>query len=353
MIKASDKKAYHMRKGRLQVNILVTGGVGFIGSHTCVQLLEAGYNIVIIDNLNNSKEEIFEYITQITGKMFRYYIGDIRDEQLLEQIFTDNKIDVVIHFAGLKAVGESVQKPILYYHNNIAGTLVLCKVMQKYNVKKMVFSSSATVYGESEIVPIKETFPTSTTNPYGSSKLMTENILKDICYGDKEWSVILLRYFNPIGAHRSCLIGENPKGTPNNLLPYVAKVAIGELKNVNVFGNDYETPDGTGIRDYIHVMDLANGHIKAIEYLLGQKGIEIFNLGTGKGYSVLDVIHTFQKVSGVEIPYCICPRRSGDVAISYSDITKAKEVLGWEAKYNLEEMCRDSWRFMSKNKCIR
>ena len=330
------------------MSILVTGGAGYIGSHTCVELLEKGEEIVIVDNFSNSKPEVLDKIKDITGKKFKFYEVDLLDKTKLEKVFQDNHIEEVIHFAGLKAVGESVKKPIEYYHNNITGTLVLLELMKKYNCKKIVFSSSATVYGNPKTVPIKEDFPLSTTNPYGSTKLMIEQILKDVAVADNEFSCILLRYFNPIGAHESGLIGENPNGIPNNLMPYIARVATGQYEKLNVFGNDYDTPDGTGVRDYIHVVDLAKGHIKAIEKARNMKGVEAYNLGTGKGYSVLDLVKTFEKVNHVTVKYEIVPRRPGDIAICYADTSKAREELGWVAEKDIEDMCRDTWNFIQK-----
>ena len=330
------------------MSILVTGGAGYIGSHTCVELLEKGEEIVIVDNFSNSKPEVLDKIKDITGKKFKFYEVDLLDKTKLEKVFQDNHIEEVIHFAGLKAVGESVKKPIEYYHNNITGTLVLLELMKKYNCKKIVFSSSATVYGNPKTVPIKEDFPLSTTNPYGSTKLMIEQILKDVAVADNEFSCILLRYFNPIGAHESGLIGENPNGIPNNLMPYIARVATRKKKKLNVFGNDYDTPDGTGVRDYIHVVDLAKGHIKAIEKARNMKGVEAYNLGTGKGYSVLDLVKTFEKVNNVTVKYEIVPRRPGDIAICYADPSKAREELGWVAEKDIEDMCRDTWNFIQK-----
>ena len=329
--------------------ILVTGGAGFIGSHTCVELLENGYDIIVVDNFVNSKPESLKRIKQITGRDFMFYETDLLDEAGVETIFAENTIEAVIHFAGLKAVGESVQKPLWYYHNNLTGTLILCKVMAKRNVKKLVFSSSATVYGNPASVPIREDFPLSTTNPYGSTKLMIENILRDLYVPDHDWSIALLRYFNPIGAHESGLIGEDPNGIPNNLMPYIAQVAAKKLEILSVFGDDYNTPDGTGVRDYIHVADLARGHIKAVEKVLGSTGVDAYNLGTGHGYSVLDMVKAFSEVNGVAVPYKIAPRRPGDIAECYADPTKAKEVLGWQAEFGLEKMCRDAWNFMVKN----
>lgn len=330
--------------------ILVTGGAGFIGSHTCVELLEAGYEVVVVDNLYNASRKSMDRIEQITGKKPTFYEADILDREALNKIFEKEQIDSVIHFAGLKAVGESVAKPIEYYYNNIAGTLVLCDVMRKHNVKNIVFSSSATVYGDPAFIPITEECPKGKiTNPYGQTKGMLEQVLEDIHVSDPEWNVILLRYFNPIGAHKSGLIGEDPKGIPNNLVPYVAQVAIGKLKCLGVFGDDYDTPDGTGVRDYIHVVDLAKGHVAAIKKLEEKKGVLIYNLGTGKGYSVLDVVHAFEKACGKKIPYEVKPRRPGDIATCYADPAKAKAELGWEAENGIEEMCADSWKWQSMN----
>lgn len=332
------------------MRILVTGGAGFIGSHTCVELLEAGYDVIIMDNLYNASPKAVERIEKITGKQVTFVNADMTDRAAMNELFDREQIDAVIHFAGYKAVGESVRKPIEYYTNNINGTLILTDVMRAHNVKKIIFSSSATVYGDPAFVPITEECPKGTcTNPYGWTKWMLEQILTDIHTADPEWQVILLRYFNPIGAHKSGLLGEDPKGIPNNLLPYVAQVAIGKLEKLGVFGNDYDTPDGTGVRDYIHVVDLAKGHVKAIERLAKGSGVEIYNLGTGHGYSVLQVVKAFEKACGHEVPYEIKPRRAGDIATCYCDPTKAKEVLGWEAEYGIEEMCADSWRWQSMN----
>lgn len=330
--------------------VLVTGGAGFIGSHTAVELLNAGKEIVILDNFSNSKPQSLEAIKKITGKDFKFYEMDYLDREKLEKVFEENKIDSVLNFAGFKAVGESVEKPIEYYTNNISGALVLLDTMKKYGVKKFVFSSSATVYGEPERIPITEDCKTGgTTNPYGTSKLFIEQILKDIYNSDNTWDIAILRYFNPVGAHESGLIGEEPQGIPNNLMPYVARVAAGKLKELSVFGNDYDTPDGTGVRDYIHVVDLAKGHIKALEKLEKEgKGLFIYNLGTGKGYSVLDMVKAFEKSTGKKVAYKIAPRRAGDIATCYSDPTKAKEELGWEATKTLDEMCKDSWNFINK-----
>ncbi len=331
--------------------ILVTGGAGFIGSHTCVELLNAGYDVVVVDNYYNASPKSLERVKELTGKDFKSYDCDVRDSEGMDKIFKENKIDAVIHFAGLKAVGESCQKPIEYYDNNIGGTLKLCDVMRNNGCKNIVFSSSATVYGMNNVSPLKETMKTGgTTNPYGTTKYMIEIILEDIYKSDNEWNVTLLRYFNPIGAHESGRIGENPNGIPNNLMPYITQVAIGKRPYLNVYGDDYDTPDGTGVRDYIHVVDLADGHVKAVKNILeGNKGVQVFNLGTGKGYSVLDIVKAFSKAYGKELPYKIAPRRPGDLAVCYSDPTKAKEVLGWEAKRDIDDMCRDSWNWQSKN----
>lgn len=331
--------------------ILVTGGAGFIGSHTCVELLNAGYEVVVVDNYYNANPKSLERVKELTGKDFKSYECDIRDSEGMDKIFKENKIDAVIHFAGLKAVGESCQKPIEYYDNNIGGTLKLCDVMRNNGCKNIVFSSSATVYGTKNVSPLKETMKTGgTTNPYGTTKYMIEIILEDIYKSDNEWNVTLLRYFNPIGAHESGRIGENPSGIPNNLMPYITQVAIGKRPYLSVYGNDYDTPDGTCIRDYIHVVDLADGHVKAVNNILdGKKGVQIFNLGTGKGYSVLDIVKAFSKAYGKELPYKIAPRRPGDLAVCFSDPSKAKEVLGWEAKRGIDDMCRDSWNWQSKN----
>jgi UDP-glucose 4-epimerase len=330
--------------------ILVTGGAGYIGSHTCVELLEKGEQLVIIDNFVNSKPEVLDKIKEITKKDFKFYEVDLLDKPKLEKVFQENDIKEVIHFAGLKAVGESVQKPLQYYHNNITGTIILLEVMNKYNCKKIVFSSSATVYGLPKTVPIKEDFPLSTTNPYGSTKLFIEQILKDCCVADKEFAVILLRYFNPIGAHKSGLIGEDPNGIPNNLMPFIARVADGIYPELKVFGNDYDTPDGTGVRDYIHVVDLSIGHIKAIEKIRKMNGVEIYNLGTGNGFSVLDLVKTFEKVNNVKVNYKIVGRRPGDIAVCYANCDKALKELGWKCERNIEDMCRDTWNFILKNK---
>ena len=332
------------------MKILVTGGTGYIGSHTCCELLDAGYEIVVIDNFSNSKPDVIDRIKEITGKDFKFYEGDVCDKTLLNKIFSENEIGAVIHFAGYKAVGESVLKPLMYYRNNLDSTLSLLEVMSEFNCKKLVFSSSATVYGSPKSLPIKEDFSLSTTNPYGSTKLMIEDILRDLYVSDNEWSIAILRYFNPVGAHKSGLIGENPNGIPNNLMPYIVKVATGELECLNVFGDDYDTHDGTGVRDYLHVVDLALGHIKAIQYILNSKGVDEYNLGTGNGYSVLDLVNAFMKVNGVDVKYKIVDRRPGDIAACYADPSKALEVLGWKAQLGIEDMCRDAYNFVKKSK---
>ena len=333
------------------MSILVSGGAGYIGSHTCVELLQAGYEIVVVDNLSNSCEESLRRVEKITGKKIPFIQADLCDETAANAVFDQFPgIDAVIHFAGLKAVGESVRKPLEYYSNNLISTLVLLKVMRERNVKNFVFSSSATVYGDPASVPIREDFPTGgTTNPYGTTKLFQERILKDYCAADPTMNVALLRYFNPIGAHESGLIGEDPNGIPNNLVPYIAQVAVGKLKELHVFGNDYPTPDGTGVRDYIHVVDLARGHVAALKKLEQNCGLIVVNLGTGKGYSVLDILHAYEKACGKTLPYVIDPRREGDIAACYADPQKAKDVLGWEAKYGIEEMCASSWKWQSQN----
>lgn len=330
-------------------NILVTGGAGYIGSHTCVELLNSGHEVIIVDNFSNSKPEALNRIKEITKKELNFYEVDLLNKEALEEVFKNNNIDAVIHFAGLKAVGESVAIPITYYHNNITGTLILCELMEKYNVKKMVFSSSATVYGMNNVSPLTENLPLSTTNPYGSTKLMIEQILRDVYVSDNSWSTALLRYFNPIGAHESGRIGEDPNGIPNNLMPFITQVAVGKREKLGVFGNDYDTHDGTGVRDYIHVVDLAKGHLKALEKVLETQGVEAYNLGTGVGYSVLDVVKNFEKATGIEVPYAILDRRPGDIATCYADASKALKELGWKAEKNLEDMCRDSWRWQSSN----
>ena len=332
------------------MTILVTGGAGFIASHTNIELLDAGYDVIVMDNLCNSSKESVARVEQITGKKVKFYEADMRNVEDLEKIFSENVIDVIIHFAGLKAVGESCVKPFEYYENNISGTLNIISMMRKYNVKKMVFSSSATVYGDPEVIPITEECKVGgVTNPYGQTKLMLEQILTDIQKADPDFDIALLRYFNPIGAHESGLIGEAPNGIPNNLLPYVAKVAAGVLDRVNVFGDDYDTPDGTGVRDYIHVVDLAKGHVCAVKKLLEHPGLVIYNLGTGVGYSVLDIIHNFEKACGKKIPYVIAPRRPGDIATCYSDPSKAERELGWKAQYGIDRMCEDAWRWRKMN----
>ncbi len=332
------------------MKILVTGGAGYIGSHTCVELLNAGYEVVVMDNLYNASEKALDRVEQITGKKLTFYKTDMLDREGVHEIFEKESIDAVIHFAGLKAVGESVVKPIEYYYNNMAGTLILCDEMRNHGVKNIIFSSSATVYGDPAQIPITEECPKGTpTNPYGWTKSMLEQVLTDIHTADPEWNVILLRYFNPIGAHKSGLIGEDPKGIPNNLLPYIAQVAIGKLKQLSVFGNDYPTPDGTGVRDYIHVVDLAKGHVAAIKKLADKEGVSIYNLGTGKGYSVMDVLHAFERACGHEIPYVVKPRRAGDIATCYSKCDKAAKELGWTAQYDIDEMCADSWNWQQKN----
>ncbi len=332
------------------MKVLVTGGAGYIGSHTCVELLDAGYDIVIIDNFSNSKPDVIDKIKKITGKDFVFYEGDVCDKTLLNKIFSENEIGSVIHFAGYKAVGESVAKPLMYYRNNIDSTLSLLETMNEFNCKRLVFSSSATVYGKPESLPIREGFSLSTTNPYGATKLMIEDILRDLYVSDNSWSIAILRYFNPIGAHKSGIIGENPNDIPNNLMPYIVKVATGELECLNVFGDDYDTPDGTGVRDYIHVVDLAKGHIKAIEHILNSKGIDAYNLGTGHGYSVLDLVKTFMDVNGVNVKYKITDRRPGDIDSCYADPSKALDVLGWKATLGIEDMCRDAYNFVKNVK---
>lgn len=330
--------------------ILLPGGAGFIGSHTAVELLNEGKEIIILDNFSNSKPEVLDSIREITGKEFKFYEMDYLDREKLEKVFEENEIDAVLNFAGYKAVGESVQKPIEYYQNNISGALVLLDTMRKYGCKKFIFSSSATVYGEPERIPLTEDCKTGgTTNPYGTTKLFIEQILKDIYASDNTWDICILRYFNPVGAHESGLIGEEPQGIPNNLMPYIVRVASGQLKELSVFGDDYNTPDGTGVRDYIHVVDLAKGHVKALEKLdKEQQGLYIYNLGTGTGYSVLDMVKAFVKATGKDVPYKIAPRRAGDIATCYAEPTKAKEELNWQAEKTLEEMCKDSWNYINK-----
>ena len=331
------------------MKVLLTGSCGYIGSHTLVELLDRGYEVVGIDNFSNSKREVIDNIKKITGKDFVFYEGDVCDKTILEKIFNENKIDIVIHFAGYKAVGESTLKPLMYYRNNIDSTLSLLEVMDEYNCHNFIFSSSATVYGKPHTLPIKENFPLSTTNPYGTTKLTIEYILKDLYKSNNDWNIVILRYFNPVGAHKSGLIGEDPNGIPNNLMPYITKVAIGELKELRVFGNDYPTHDGTGVRDYIHVVDLSVGHVKALEKLATNPGLVTYNLGTGNGYSVLDVVKAFSEASGRKIPYEIAPRRAGDIATCYADPKKANEELGWKAERGIKEMCEDSWRWQSNN----
>ena len=332
------------------MNVLVTGGAGYIGSHTCLELLESGYGVVVIDNLCNSNSKSLERVEALTGKKLRFYEGDVRDEALLRKIFAENEISAVIHFAGLKAVGESVSIPWKYYDNNLNSTLVLTKVMEEVGMKNIIFSSSATVYTGDNEMPLRETSLTGNcTNPYGWTKYMTEQILSGIAFADKEWSVCLLRYFNPIGAHESGDIGEDPRGIPNNLMPYITQVAIGRREKLSVYGNDYDTHDGTGVRDYIHVVDLAKGHVAAVKYTLAHKGAEVFNLGTGTGYSVLDMVNTFREVNQVALPYVIVDRRPGDIATCYADPAKSEKLLGWKAEKNLADMCRDSWNWQSKN----
>lgn len=331
------------------MRILVTGGAGYIGSHTCVELLNAGYEVVIADNMNNAKPQALEAIREITGKDFAFYEIDLRDRSAMEEMFSREKIDAAIHFAGHKAVGESVAKPLMYYDNNLCGFIVLAETMSKFGVKKLVFSSSATVYGMNNPVPFREEMPTSATNPYGFTKVMIEQMLDDLCHADGEWAVCKLRYFNPIGAHESGLIGEDPNGIPNNLLPYIAKVAAGKLEKLSVFGDDYDTPDGTGVRDYIHVVDLAKGHLAALRYIENHSGSEAVNLGTGNGVSVLEIVEAFKKASGRDVPYQIVARRPGDIASSYADASKAAQELGWHAEKNIDDMCRDGWNFQVKH----
>ncbi|MGN0453438.1 MAG: UDP-glucose 4-epimerase GalE [Ruminococcus sp.] len=329
--------------------ILVTGGAGFIGSHTCVEMLNAGYEVVVIDNFSNSSRESINRVERITGKGVKFYEADVCDREALTEIFTDNNIEAVIHFAGYKAVGESVKEPLKYFDNNLGCTISLLDVMKKFNVKKLVFSSSATVYGAAEKMPLTEDMPLGTINPYGRTKLIIEDMLRDISAADTEWTVALLRYFNPIGAHESGIIGESPRGIPNNLMPYISMVAVGKLEKLSVFGNDYKTSDGTGSRDYIHVVDLAKGHVKAIEWVLSNKGCDAFNLGTGKGTTVLELRDAFVKVTGVDVPFVITDRRPGDFDEVYASPQKAKEILGWQAEYGIERMCEDTWRWQSAN----
>ncbi len=331
------------------MTILTTGGAGYIGSHTCIELTKAGYDVIVVDNLDNSSEKSLERVEKIVGKKIKFYKEDVRDREAMRRIFTENKIDAVIHFAGLKAVGESVAKPIEYYDNNLISTIVLLEVMREFDCKKIVFSSSATVYGVAKEMPLTEDMPLGAINPYGRTKYFIEEILRDVYVSDNTWSIALLRYFNPIGAHESGTIGEDPKGIPNNLMPYIAQVAVGRLPRLNVFGNDYNTVDGTGVRDYIHVVDLAEGHVKAVDWALKNEGCEAINLGTGKGISVLQLRDAFVKASGAEVPYVIAPRRPGDPDEVYANANKAKELLGWEAKKDVDDMCRDSWNWQSKN----
>ncbi len=329
--------------------VLVTGGAGYIGSHTCIELIEEGHEVVIVDDLSNSSKIVVDRIEEITGTKPKFYEIDVCDKTELDKVFKENNIESIIHFAAFKAVGESVTMPLEYYSNNLISTLVLFELMKKYEVKNFVFSSSATVYGNPETCPIEENFSLSVTNPYGRTKLMIEDMIRDICYAHKDLNIAILRYFNPIGAHKSGRIGEEPSGIPNNIMPYITKVAIGQLPHLNVFGNDYDTHDGTGVRDYIHVLDLADGHVKALDKLSENPGLVTYNLGTGKGYSVLDLVKAFSNASGVEIPYKIAPRREGDIATCYANPSKAEKELGWKAKYGIEEMCEDSWRWQSNN----
>ena len=332
------------------MNILLTGGAGYIGSHTIIELDKAGHSVVVVDSLVNSNPESLRRVAKIIGKEIPFYKVDVRDKEALSKVFDENKFDAVIHFAGLKAVGESVSKPLEYYHNNMTGTFILLDVMRQYGCKNIIFSSSATVYGEPAIIPITEECPKGhCTNPYGQTKSMLEEVLMDVQKADPEWNVVLLRYFNPIGAHQSGMIGENPNGIPNNLMPYITQTAVGIRKELGIFGNDYDTPDGTGVRDYIHVCDLASGHVTALKAIERKCGLAIYNLGTGHGYSVLDVVKAFEKVNGVNVPYSIKPRRPGDIATCYCNPAKAKAELGWEAQYGIEEMCRDSWNWQKKN----
>lgn len=331
------------------MSILVTGGAGYIGSHTVVELLNAGHEVVIVDDYSNSKPEVLNRIKEITGKIFKFYEVNILDKEALEPVFKENDLEAVIHFAGYKAVGESVAEPLKYYHNNLTGTFVLCELMAQYNVKKIVFSSSATVYGMNNVSPLTEDLPLSTTNPYGTTKMMIEQILQDVYASDNKWSIALLRYFNPIGAHESGRIGEDPNGIPNNLMPYITQVAVGKREHLSVFGDDYDTPDGTGVRDYIHVVDLAKGHLKAVNKVLETEQIEAYNLGTGVGYSVLDVVNNFEKATGQKVPYEIVDRRPGDIGTCFADASKAAKELDWKAEFTLEEMCRDSWKWQENN----
>jgi UDP-glucose 4-epimerase len=331
------------------MQVLVTGGAGYIGSHTCLELLQAGHEIIVVDNLANSKEESLKRVQELTGKSLRFHKVDLLDKETLDSVFASHSIEAVIHFAGLKAVGESATIPLRYYHNNVTGTLTLCQVMKKHDVKSLVFSSSATVYGDPHKVPITEDFPLAPTNPYGRSKLMIEDILRDLHRANESWNVAILRYFNPVGAHSSGRIGEDPNGIPNNLLPSVAQVAVGRLPELLVFGDDYPTPDGTGVRDYIHVVDLARGHLKALDKLTSRPGVVTYNLGIGRGYTVLEIVATFEKASGKKIPYRVVGRRPGDIASCYADPTKARKELGWSASRGIDEMCMDVWRWQSTN----
>ena len=329
--------------------ILTTGGAGYIGSHTCIELIKAGYDVIVVDNLDNSSDKSLERVEKIVGKKIKFYKEDVRDKDALRRIFSENNIEAVIHFAGLKAVGESVRMPIEYYDNNLISTISLLEVMKEFDCKRIVFSSSATVYGVAEEVPLREEMPLGATNPYGRTKYFIEEILRDVFVSDNTWSIALLRYFNPIGAHESGTIGEDPKGIPNNLMPYISQVAVGRLEKLHVFGDDYPTEDGTGVRDYIHVVDLAGGHVKAVEWALKNKGCEAINLGTGNGISVLQLRNAFMEASGADVPYVVDPRRPGDLAEVYADATKAKNLLGWEAKRGVKEMCEDSWRWQKNN----
>ncbi|UXH42765.1 UDP-glucose 4-epimerase GalE [Rossellomorea vietnamensis] len=331
------------------MTILITGGAGYIGSHTCIELLNAGHDIIVVDNFSNSKPEALKRVSEITRKYFRTYCLDLQNREGLEKVFTDNEIEAVIHFAGFKAVGESVHFPLKYYENNMNSTITLCEVMKKFHVNKLVFSSSATVYGVTDTVPITEESPLKATNPYGRTKQMIEELLQDLYDSDREWSIALLRYFNPVGAHESGRIGEDPNGIPNNLMPYISQVAIGKLEKLQVYGDDYPTVDGTGVRDYIHVVDLGLGHVKALERMLTTRGIDAYNLGTGKGYSVLEVLSAYEKAAGKTIPYTVVEKRPGDVAVCYADTSKAKEKLNWEAVKGIDEMCKDSWRWQQHN----
>lgn len=329
--------------------VLVTGGAGYIGSHTCVELLNSGYDVIVVDNFSNSNSKALDRVEKITGRALRSYEADIRDRESLERVFAENSIDAVVHFAGLKAVGESVEVPLRYYHNNITGTVILCEVMKSYGVKRMVFSSSATVYGVDNASPLTEDMPLSAINPYGRTKLMIEEILRDVHASDEQWSIALLRYFNPIGAHESGIIGEAPNGIPNNLMPYITQVAVGKRDRLSIFGGDYATHDGTGVRDYIHVVDLAKGHISALERIMDNQGVKTYNLGTGQGYSVMDVVKSFESSTGRRIPHIIVGRRPGDVAECYADVSKAFRELGWKAQKSINDMCRDSWKWQSMN----